>query len=369
MKLMFLTGENKSIYGGISVFDNRLKELEAISRSVGDRIDYVQGGGGNTSVKLNDELMAVKASGYKLKQITEKEGYVVVNYKNIAGYYEKVDLNSGVDYEKDSTEFAKENIIVLEEAKRLRPSVEAGFHSILGRYVIHTHSVYANILCCSKKGKETAEKIFSNEDFAFIWVPYINPGFSLTMEIKNGIEESVDKRGKIPEVVFMQNHGIIVNSDNFAKCLEIHDKINNSIRDYLWIKEKYPETSVDKVDENTFISKTKYLSDYFRKNSIDEDFFERNVLYPDQLVYMNEGICLNGKDGRLNIDTSTGEIIYRTNGNEAETIDETLLAYVYIIDWIQRRDLGLQTMTEEQISFIKNWESEKYRKNLLKDNK
>ncbi|NMA66786.1 MAG: class II aldolase/adducin family protein, partial [Clostridiaceae bacterium] len=62
------------------MYEKRSKELEAISQYAGKRIDYVQGGGGNTSVKLNDEFMAVKASGYKLSQITENEGYVVVNY-------------------------------------------------------------------------------------------------------------------------------------------------------------------------------------------------------------------------------------------------------------------------------------------------
>lgn len=357
------------------MFDERLKELEVISQTVGKRIDYVQGGGGNTSVKLNDEYMAVKASGYKLNQITANEGYVVVNYKNIAEYYGKVDLNSGVDYEKDSGEFVKKNIVDLEKingsstTKNLRPSVEAGFHSILDRYVIHTHSVYANILCCSEEGREIAEKIFKDENFAFIWVPYINPGFSLTLKIKEGMAEILEKKGKKPEAVFMQNHGLIVNSDDLSKCIEIHDRINNIIKDYLGIKEDYPDICVEKVDENTFVSKTKYLSDYFRNNNIDEEFFDRNSLYPDQLVYLNDGISFGGGDGRININTSTGEIFYRANYNEAVTIEETLLAYIYVIDWVQRSGLRLHTMTQEQISFIRNWESEKYRKSLLKGNK
>ncbi|HHW00831.1 MAG TPA: class II aldolase [Clostridiaceae bacterium] len=353
------------------MLDERLKELEVMSQTVGKRIDYVQGGGGNTSVKLNDELMAVKASGYKLNQITENEGYVVVNYKNIADYYDKVDLNSGVDYEKDSGEFVKKNIVEFErlKGKNLRPSVEAGFHSILARYVIHTHSVYANILCCSAEGREIAEKIFKDEDFAFIWVPYINPGFSLTLKIKEGIAEISEKKGKKPEAVFMKNHGLIVNSDDLDRCIKLHDRINNIIKDYLGIKEDYPQICVEKVDENTFVSKTKYLSDYFKNNTIDEDFFDRNSLYPDQLVYLNDGISFEGGNGRININTSTGGIIYKANFNEAVTIEETLLAYIYVIDWVQRSGLKLQTMTQEQISFIKNWESEKYRKSLLKGNK
>lgn len=357
------------------MFDKRLKELEAISQYAGKRIDYVQGGGGNTSVKLNEEFMAVKASGYKLSQVTENDGYVVVNYKNIVQYYDKVDLTSGVDYEKDSSEFVRNNIIDLEKItgvstpKKLRPSVEAGFHSILDRYVIHTHSVYANILCCSEEGSEIAEKIFKDEDFAFIMLPYINPGFSLTLKIKEGIAEFAEKNGRRPEAIFMQNHGLIVHSDDFEKCIGIHDRINNIIRDYLGIKEDYPNISVEKVDENIFASKTKYLFDYFTNNAVDEEFFDRNVLYPDQLVYLNDGIYFGDGDGRISINTSTGKILYKTNYNEAVTIEETLLAYLYVIDWIQRSGLKLKTMTPEQIYFIKNWEGEKYRKSLMQENK
>ena len=65
------------------MYKEMLKNLEYISKEVGLPIRYTQGGGGNTSVKLDNELMAVgKLSGFKLKQVNAK-GYVVVNYKRI----------------------------------------------------------------------------------------------------------------------------------------------------------------------------------------------------------------------------------------------------------------------------------------------
>src|SRR5690606_1955210 len=129
----------------------------------------------------------------------------------------------------------------------------------------------------------------------------INPGFSLTLKIKEGIAEFAEKNGRRPEAIFMQNHGLIVHSDDFEKCIGIHDRINNIIRDYLGIKEDYPNISVEKVDENIFASKTKYLFDYFTNNAVDEEFFDRNVLYPDQLVYLNDGIYFGDGDGRISI--------------------------------------------------------------------
>ena len=49
--------------------EKRLSEFARVSGSVGARADYVQGGGGNTSVKLEGGLMAIKASGFCLKDI------------------------------------------------------------------------------------------------------------------------------------------------------------------------------------------------------------------------------------------------------------------------------------------------------------
>ena len=50
--------------------EERLAAFSKLSQTAGARADYVQGGGGNTSVKLADGLMAIKASGYCLKDIT-----------------------------------------------------------------------------------------------------------------------------------------------------------------------------------------------------------------------------------------------------------------------------------------------------------
>jgi rhamnose utilization protein RhaD (predicted bifunctional aldolase and dehydrogenase) len=49
-----------------------LRDFARVSQKIGARSDYVQGGGGNTSVKLGGGLMAIKASGYRLCDITPK---------------------------------------------------------------------------------------------------------------------------------------------------------------------------------------------------------------------------------------------------------------------------------------------------------
>ena len=348
------------------MFEERLKNLEYISKEVGLPIEYTQGGGGNTSVKLNDELMAVKASGYKLKQITPREGYVVVNYRRILEYYSQVDLSQGRDYEKESTEFVNQNIVEMEGLKKLRPSVEAGFHSLLQTYVIHTHPVYANIICCSHNGRELMQEIFKDESFDAIWVPYINPGFSLTLRIKDLIEKRQRETNRFPQVILMENHGLIVTADDAEECVALHSRVNDLIRKHFGIDEPYPELKLEKLGEDKFASRTQYLTDYFKANGISPDLFDEIVLYPDQLVYLNGSLAVDSMDSKLNINSKTGEIVYLANESEAQTMEETLLAYIYVIDSIRKLNLPLKTMTEEEIDFIMNWESEKYRKSLVK---
>jgi ribulose-5-phosphate 4-epimerase/fuculose-1-phosphate aldolase len=348
------------------MFEKELFELEIISKGVGNLPEYVQGGGGNTSVKINDELMAVKASGLKLRQITPKEGFVVINYRNIKNYYENVDLSSDTDFEKESVDFAKNNVVEMEGIKVLRPSVEAGFHSILKKYVLHTHSVYANILCCSANGKDIVYQIFKDKKYKCIWIPYINPGFSLTLKIGEEIEKCLDDTGVFPEVIFMENHGLIVTTDDYMYGLALHDEVNSLIRDYLKIKTKYPKMDLETIGEGNFRSNTKFILDKLSTGKIDNNYINKVALYPDQLVYLNKNISINKKGNKLNVNTKTGEIIYETSYAEAMTIEETLLAYLYVINEIEKAGLQLKTMSLKETDFINNWESEAYRKTLVK---
>ena len=84
------------------------------------------------------------------------------------------------------------------------------------------------------------------------------------------------------------------------------------------------------------------------------------------MVYLGGNISVNGSDNKLNINTETGEIIYRTNEKEALTMEETLMGFVYVVESIRKNNLKIKTMSSSETDFIKNWESEKYRKSLLK---
>ena len=70
-----------------------LAQLIEISRAVGARPDYVQVGGGNTSVKSPDgRTMAIKASGTALTAMSESAGWVEVDIAAVLSIFERKDL-------------------------------------------------------------------------------------------------------------------------------------------------------------------------------------------------------------------------------------------------------------------------------------
>lgn len=337
-----------------------IKDLINISQYAGSRVDYTQGGGGNTSVKSDkNDIMLIKASGYKLKDITATNAYVAVNKKIISDYYNSVDLSVKKDYEKESAELAKSSVIALEGIETLRPSVEVGFHAILKKYVIHTHSVYANILTCSIEGESLALKIFKDKDFGFIFLPYINPGFELTLAMKNAISEYVAKNGKYPEVIFMKNHGLVVTSDCIDRVKSINEDVNNAIKTYFGLKDDFKEIKLT-ANNGGFVSKTPIVCDYVKKNGLTKAFLDEYPLYPDQLVYLNN--ILQFSPEKLVV--KDGTVYYNTDEKQAIILEETLAAYLFVITIVKNAKLNISKMSEKEVSFINNWEAEKYRRSV-----
>ena len=255
-----------------------LGELARISQAVGGRIDYVQGGGGNASVKLPGGLMAIKASGYRMSQITESDGFAIVETETLR------DVTAAQGY------------------RPLRPSVEVSFHALLRTYVIHTHPVYANLLLCSAEGPERLVSLM--KDIRYIVVPYINPGAELAKAIRQRLAPDT-------QAVFMMNHGLITTADDPDECLRLHEEVNGRAAS------AYGVTPADFDAFAADMAKT---------------------LYPDQQVYM--GLT--------------------------EVQSEILAAVAFIQFTLRARGEHVRAMDEAAMAFIENWESEAYRKTILK---
>ena len=332
-----------------------MKQFVAMCKEIGSMQDYVQGGGGNASCKINENTMAIKASGFTLKDITDDSGYVNVDYLKIKEYHTGVTAEEAQTREKESTAFTLSCVIPSNDGVSLRPSVETGFHSLLKKYVMHTHPVYANVLTCAVEGKEIASKIF--KDTHFIWIPYINPGFSLTLAIKEELDEYQRINGAFPQIIFLENHGLVTTSDDADECKALHIDVNNAIKDYFSLNDFYTGIKLS-GKEGKLVCTAPFVKDYCAK--YDTDMITEIPLYPDQLVYLNNAV----KDKKLAFENN--EVVLSTNMQEGMAIIETLAAVVYIIDNLNNKGLSIKKLNSAETGFIKNWESEKYRKSVLK---
>lgn len=338
-----------------------ISDLIDISTYAGTRVDYTQGGGGNTSVK-DGGIMYIKASGFKLKDINENTAYVPMDLKIIRDFFDGVDLNDGQDHEAMNKQVTAEATLKQENLAALRPSVEVGFHSVLKKYVIHTHSIYANLITCAVKGEELAAKIFANADFGYIFMPYIDPGFTLSVKMGEAVKEYVAKTGKYPEVIFMKNHGLVVSGDDKERVKFVNEEVNGKIIEYFGLKDVYREVSLEQKEENVYVSHTELVSEYVKNNVLDKASLDKYPLYPDQLVYLNNLLAFAPEK----LQVKNGTVEYHTNGKEALTLEETLFAYLFVVTTLSENALEISTMSEKDVYFINNWEAEKYRRSLSK---
>ena len=381
----------------------RLKDFARVSQSVGARADYVQGGGGNTSVKLADGLMAIKASGYCLKDIREDKAYAVLDYAKLRAFYNENEPAAFEDVEKAGSGKAKEYTLTIEGLDALRPSVEAGFHSLLDTYVAHSHSVYANLAACSKECLDIVSKALADADYTwgfvphshivyaylaafsqvclsilgkeladagYTWgfVPYTDPGARLTFSIRDELARVEKETGLRPAVIFMENHGLIAHHDDPDECLRIHTDVNARIAAAFGVApDSFPPVSVREIEGGLVEADAPYLTEQLATGDFTEKFFLESPLYPDQLVFLTGAFRIADalpEEGCCAVNPKTGRVLFNMPAGKAQVIAETLTAVVFICRQIEKTGRTLSTMGEAAKAFIANWESEKYRKSL-----
>src|SRR3989338_106251 len=121
---------------------NELEWLLDTSRRLGSDSELVQGTGGNISVKSGSK-MYIKSSGVRIDSIGPGAGYSIIDHNKIVDIY-----SQNVD-EKDA------DMAVLQSVTYGgRSSIETGFHSFLGKYVIHLHIASLNTILCSVGSKK-----------------------------------------------------------------------------------------------------------------------------------------------------------------------------------------------------------------------
>lgn len=352
-------------------FEENAKLLEAfakVSGIAGARADYVQGGGGNTSVKLGGGLMAIKASGFCLSDITPNSAYAVLDGAAIRDFYLTSEPAQFENVETAGSNKAKESVKTIEGLQQLRPSVEAGFHSILKTFVVHTHSVYANLAACAVNCKEICAAAFEGADYSWGMVPYVDPGANLTFAIRDEMKRVEAETGKKPGIIIMQNHGIIAHDDDPDVVLQLHADANERLAKAFGITgDSFPKVSIKEIEPGLYEADTPYLTEALKGGAYTEQFLLEQPLYPDQMVFLIGTFGMDKaevEEGQCVAYSDSGKVLMRMDSKKAQVLAETLTAVVFVISHIKAAGHPLSTMGEKAKSFIANWESEKYRKSL-----
>lgn len=301
----------------MNVPPNILRECIATAHALGATPDIVQGGGGNFSLKIDSEHMLVKASGCTLKDIDETRGLVLVHYPPVRDHIASLQQPFTAQEEEQSFAVVHEHTTAIGSSSRA--SMETGFHVLLPRAVIHTHSVYVNILTCAEEGEHIASELSASLDRPILWIRHAPPGFSLALLIIDGLRSYAADHGTAPQIIFLQNHGVVVTADTMNECLTHHTKINEMIRTRFAITAPYPEIHALPADHPEFFN---------------------TILFPDQAVYGLESI-------------------------QNQAMAETLAAYSYIRTQIERAELTLHPLPKSDVEYILAMESEKFRKQQI----
>jgi NAD(P)-dependent dehydrogenase (short-subunit alcohol dehydrogenase family)/rhamnose utilization protein RhaD (predicted bifunctional aldolase and dehydrogenase) len=294
--------------------DPNIKDLLAMSHGVGRSSRLVQGGGGNTSVKTDSgDRMYVKASGTALGAMREGLGYRLVDVAGCTAMLTDTEIPGMPPIEREAAVLQQLVESCLDDLPG-RPSVETSLHAMLGRCVVHTHPSAVNGLLCAYEGRKVLESLFGDMDPPFLYVEYTTPGYVLAARLHEDLGRYRQEHARLPEAVFLENHGLFVTTNDAQRALDLTNEIFNAIEgaakdeyeraDHAAWNPVQPEIAEPAVGQ-LMAGLRRFYSEEFGRPAVlrfvDDDVVcdflrmpsarelcDVNILMPDQYVYCKE---------------------------------------------------------------------------------
>jgi len=367
-----------------------LAELVALSRHFGSNPDYVLGGGGNTSFKTAEHLF-IKGSGTSLADI-DAGGFVRLDRARLASLW-------GRDYPSDPharealvTETLMEARVRGEEGKR--PSVETPLHDFFPEaYVAHTHPVLINALACSRRGAEETRALFGER---VLWIPTVNPGFQLAATVRAEMEKYARKRGRSPDLLVLQNHGLCAAGKDFAEVRRKSAELLETVRGRVPVLPELRDGAFNRERAAALAPALRMLLQgsaassivTFHTNTLIAGFRGGSIaLTPDHVVYCNheplilpwaddpeahyrgleEGIrayrAANGFAPKIVVAERLGAFAWGPNRRSADTA-MAVFQDALKVAFYSGAFGGPQPMPADQVRFILDWEAEAHRRKV-----
>ena len=351
-----------------------LKQITELSHQFGTT-DYVRGGGGNTSVKTEDTLW-VKPSGTTLATLIP-ESFVAMDRQKLSTLF---------DIQPPAEPAAREELVKEKMEQAVCPdtpgraSVEAPLHdSLSARFVVHTHPAVVNGMTCSKNGKQICNELFPTA----LWQDYIDPGYTLCIQVRREIQNYAKQYGHEPEVIFLKNHGLFIAADEPQQMQAIYNEVMERLK-YLYRRANISLTLpvASTPSSETVASAKQMILDAMPDNHLSVaaggmfDYAD-GPISPDHIVYSKsypfvgepttQGIeAFQAQYGYLPQLVVFDEMVFGV----AATDKKASLALEFALDGALVKQLaqafgGINYMTDQARLFIENWEVESYRSKQL----
>jgi NAD(P)-dependent dehydrogenase (short-subunit alcohol dehydrogenase family)/rhamnose utilization protein RhaD (predicted bifunctional aldolase and dehydrogenase) len=375
-----------------------LAQLLEISHGVGANPEYVQAGGGNTSVKSPDgRTMAIKASGTPLGKMSESAGWVEMDIAKILTIFDRQELATLLANEREA--LIVEHLASAVVGKmRGRPSVESALHALLGKAVIHTHPVAANALTCGP-GEKALPELTRPGELPPLWIPYCNPGWTLARITRDAVTAYEKKHGQSPAVLLLGNHGLITAAATGSECLALHN--DWVARCEAYFAERASALTSPPVPEaaalrQAFVGLSKVwreargVTPFIRFSAHPElasaashptaETLASGVLTPDIIVYSGVHAVIaeslpelpaklktalaEKTPPRLALVRNLGSFVLADDALKLKAAEEVGAAAARIARLAAGRG-GAHNLPQPSVDFIVNWEAEHYRASLL----
>jgi rhamnulose-1-phosphate aldolase/alcohol dehydrogenase len=210
--------------------DDEVALLIYRSNLLGADLRLTNYGGGNTSCKAmakdpltgNDsEVMWVKGSGGDIGTL-KKSGLAALYVDRLRSLK---NVYRGIEHEDEMVELF--NHCIYDLASKA-PSIDTPLHGFLPfKHIDHLHPDAAIAIAAAKDGKKITQELFGG---TIGWVEWQKPGFDLSLQLKQCLEENPDIRG-----IMLGSHGLFTWGDtafeSYINTLEVVEKCAAYIED------------------------------------------------------------------------------------------------------------------------------------------
>lgn len=352
-----------------------LDALIKMSKYAGQRFDLVQAGGGNTSVKFGNQ-MYIKASGYLLSELNQNTGHTIVETAMVTAILDDDEVLAISDKkEKDAT--ASKKLQLAKTSQGPRPSIETYLHALLYKYTLHVHSISVNMFTSHQNWVQKMEEL----DAKALCVKYETPGIELALELKKQMNKYQTTFGRLPQVIFLQNHGLIISSDNYDDIEAFNEKVVlaaeqkagvdfSRYRDTTKIANCYNRTfgrdDIAYLSEDITITK---LLDQIKADTLKKPFSPDGYVFCGYTILNADELSPEGFleyqeyyfDAPKVIRYNSLIYIMAADLKKAKMIEDVFKNNLLIAHALGSE---LQFLEDGEISYLGNWEAEKYRQKL-----